>query len=217
MPPVSNYLLEKERDGGISAVMLTDLFNGVIDPEVADGCIKAVETLHSVGAEVTRKTLPDLSELKEAHQISMLAYAHSVHTMDMEHREDIYPQVWDRLQKGDIHSTLYLQLTRKKTNLFQLLMDKLGNADCLVYPTTPVAAYRIGEGEKPIVINGTATTPYQITGYSTWMGSFSGLPVLSLPVGKTKAGMPFGLSLLGRRYDEGNLYRIGEKLMRAIM
>jgi len=48
------------------------------------------------------------------------------------------------------------------------------------------------------------------------MASFTGMPCITIPVGKTPEGVPFGLSILGRPHDEANLYRISEQLMNIL-
>ncbi len=218
-PPYIHYSYRiGESIKGSKIGIIAEFFNGCIDSEVAKGCMKAVDELQSLGVTIYEKKLPDLRELREAHQLSMLAFAHSIHVKDIEnYSEYIYPQVMARLQRGNISSTQYVQLERKKKELINILFDALDETECLVYPTTPLTAYKIGEGENKITVGGVETTPYASTGATTWIGSFSGMPCLSIPAGKTKKGLPYGLTLMGRPHDEANLYRIADQLLKTLI
>lgn len=202
---------------GVKIAALKDFFHGCIDPEISAGCARAVTALRQIGGAVAEQALPDLCGLREAQQLCMLAFARSVHAADIEkHSASIYPQVLARLHKGDISASLYIESERKKTKLLAILFEALRDVECLVYPTTPLPAQKIGDGEKPLLLNGVETTAYASTGATAWIGSFSGLPCLDIPVGKTRAGLPYGLSLLGHLHSEANLYRIGEALLQAL-
>jgi len=123
--------------------MLIELFHGTIDPNVSKGCLDAVDALRNLGVEVVDKILPDLSELREAHQISMLAFARSIHIKDIRENADfIYPQVMARLNSGDIPSEVYVQMERKKHDMIEILFEKMNDVEVLIYPTAPVAAQK---------------------------------------------------------------------------
>lgn len=75
-----------------------------------------------------------------------------------------------------------------------------GECELILAPTTPTAAYRFGEKPDPI---------------SEYMGdiftipaSLAGLPAMSLPCGAVN-GLPVGMQLIGRAFDEKTLFRAG--------
>lgn len=82
-------------------------------------------------------------------------------------------------------------------------------ADVLLTPTAPSAAF--GLEEKPadplaMYLNDVFTVP----------ASLAGVPALSLPAGLSKDGLPLGLQLIGRAFDEETILRVGDVLERAV-
>jgi len=71
--------------------------------------------------------------------------------------------------------------------------------DVIVAPTTPSAAFTLGERADPLsmYLNDVFTIPVNL----------AGLPGLSVPAGFTKAGLPIGLQVIGRAFDEATLLR----------
>ena len=79
------------------------------------------------------------------------------------------------------------------------------NVDALLTPTTPGAAFPIGEKEDdPIAmyLNDVFTVP----------ASLAGLPAISVPAGVDANGLPLGLQIIGRPFDEGTILRLGQAI-----
>ena len=72
--------------------------------------------------------------------------------------------------------------------------------DLIVAPTTPGVAFKMGEKEDPIqmYLNDIFTIPVNL----------AGLPGVSIPGGFTQTGLPIGLQLIGRAFDEATLLRV---------
>ena len=89
----------------------------------------------------------------------------------------------------------------------------LESVDLLVTPTAPIVAARIGEEtvryggveESILMAMIRCTAPFNATG----------LPALSVPCGFTRAGLPMGLQLVGRPFDEGTVLRAGHAYERV--
>lgn len=81
-------------------------------------------------------------------------------------------------------------------------------ADVILTPTAPSVAYKIGSQDSDPVKMYTAdilTVPVNI----------AGLPALSLPCGKDKNGMPIGMSITGKRFDEVTVLQVGNAFEQA--
>jgi aspartyl-tRNA(Asn)/glutamyl-tRNA(Gln) amidotransferase subunit A len=75
-------------------------------------------------------------------------------------------------------------------------------------PTAPSAAFAIGEmTDDPVAmyLNDVFTVP----------ANLAGLPALSVPAGLSADGLPLGLQLIGRAFDEATVLRVGEVLEQA--
>ena len=78
-----------------------------------------------------------------------------------------------------------------------------GQADAVLTPTTPAAAFKLGLTDSDPTKMYTAdmlTVPVNI----------AGLPAISVPCGKTSEGLPIGMSIVGRRFDEYTIIQIAD-------
>jgi aspartyl-tRNA(Asn)/glutamyl-tRNA(Gln) amidotransferase subunit A len=81
----------------------------------------------------------------------------------------------------------------------------LGEVDVLLTPTVPIAATEIGQRE--VETNGHSEHVFSVLTRLTGPTNLNGLPSLSVPCGFTSSGLPIGLQLIGRPFDEATLYR----------
>jgi aspartyl-tRNA(Asn)/glutamyl-tRNA(Gln) amidotransferase subunit A len=81
------------------------------------------------------------------------------------------------------------------------------DVDAIVAPTTPGVAFKVGEKADPIqmYLNDVFTIPV----------SLAGLPGISVPAGFTREGLPIGLQVIGRAYDEATVLRVAHAYEQA--
>ncbi|MBI4504295.1 MAG: hypothetical protein HY691_02075 [Chloroflexi bacterium] len=84
------------------------------------------------------------------------------------------------------------------------LVGALREVDAIVTPTSPHAAYRLG-----------GTYPRADSSRFTRAASIAGLPALSVPCGFTRAGLPVGMQVIGRAWDEATVLRVGHAYEQA--
>ena len=81
----------------------------------------------------------------------------------------------------------------------------LSEADFIISPTTPHPAFRTGEkADDPISL--------YLEDIFTVQANLAGNPAISVPLGKTAAGLPTGLHLVGRSFEESLLFDCVSKL-----
>jgi aspartyl-tRNA(Asn)/glutamyl-tRNA(Gln) amidotransferase subunit A len=75
-----------------------------------------------------------------------------------------------------------------------------GEVDALLAPTAPTPAFRLGEIDDPLTmyLNDVFTIP----------ASVAGIPAISVPCGFSAAGLPIGLQIIGKPFDEPMLFRV---------
>ena len=81
--------------------------------------------------------------------------------------------------------------------------------DAILTPATPSAAFGLGEMAEADPVSMYLNDVFTVT------VNLAGLPGLAIPVGLDSAGLPLGLQLIGRPWDEGNLLNHGAVLERA--
>jgi aspartyl-tRNA(Asn)/glutamyl-tRNA(Gln) amidotransferase subunit A len=83
----------------------------------------------------------------------------------------------------------------------------------VIAPVAPMPAATIAESDVGNSLNAEAVIQ-RITRFTRPI-NYLGLPALSIPSGFTKSGLPVGLQLIGRSFDEAMLLRIGAAFQRA--
>jgi aspartyl-tRNA(Asn)/glutamyl-tRNA(Gln) amidotransferase subunit A len=96
----------------------------------------------------------------------------------------------------------YLKALRVRTLVANDFRDALRSVDLILTPTAPTPAFLLGEKlETPLEM--------YLSDVFTITPSLAGLPALSVPCGISTAGLPIGMQLVGRPFDEGLLLRVG--------
>ena len=85
--------------------------------------------------------------------------------------------------------------------------EVLGTVDVILAPSVPIPATEIGQRETSI--EGHEEAVYSALTRLTGPTNMNSLPSLSVPCGTTATGLPVGLQLIGRSFDEATLYRLG--------
>ncbi len=79
--------------------------------------------------------------------------------------------------------------------------------DAILTPTTPDAAFAPGEITDPVTM--------YMNDVFTVTANMAGVPGISIPAGLNKDGLPLGLQLIGKPFDEGTLFQVGEVIEQA--
>jgi aspartyl-tRNA(Asn)/glutamyl-tRNA(Gln) amidotransferase subunit A len=107
------------------------------------------------------------------------------------------------------YDAYYLKAQRVRTLIRRDFVNAFEQVDCILTPTAPSAAFAIGDkSEDPIAmyLNDVFTVP----------ANLAGLPALSLPAGLSGDGLPLGLQITGRAFDEETVLRVAEVLESAV-
>jgi aspartyl-tRNA(Asn)/glutamyl-tRNA(Gln) amidotransferase subunit A len=106
------------------------------------------------------------------------------------------------------YDAYYLKAQRVRALIARDFAAAFEHVDCLLTPTAPSAAFAIGDhGDDPLAmyLNDVFTIP----------ANLAGLAGLSLPGGLSEDGLPLGLQVIGRAFDEETVLRVGEVVERA--
>lgn len=185
-----------------------------LDADVARVLDETIATLKREGAEIVTVDLPDQRQLTSASQIVLAVEAAAFHKRWMiERPADYGPQVLMRLQNGlAIPAVLYLEAMRWRGPALAAYLAAVAGVDAVLAPVAPVAAPTIVDsdvGNSP-----DAEAVIQRLTRFTRPVNYLGLPSLAMPSGFSKTGLPIGLQLIGRPFDEAMLLRIGSVFQR---
>lgn len=167
----------------------------------------AIATLEHNGAEVREVNLKWMSETARLAGEITVAEALVYHWKWVQQRSAEYgPDVRVRLKEGMDESALaYLQAQEMRRVYAKEFDNVLRSVDVLAAPTLPVAAPRIEESE--VVVGRSRENVRVALLRLTRPGNLTGLPAITVPCGLTSDGLPTGLQLIGRRFDEKTVLR----------
>jgi aspartyl-tRNA(Asn)/glutamyl-tRNA(Gln) amidotransferase subunit A len=132
----------------------------------------------------------------------------------IERPQDYGPQVLKRLQNGlAVPGVSYLEALRWRGAALAAHVAATAGVDALIAPVAPVPAPTIAESDVRDAPN--AESVIQGLTRFTRPVNYLGLPALAIPCGFTAGGVPVGMQLIGRSFDEQTLLTIGAAFQRA--
>ena len=227
--PVPDYAAELGRGvQGLRVGIPAEYFIEGLDAEVEAAVRAAIETLKGLGAKTESVSLPHTEYGLAAYYViapaecsSNLARYDGVKyglrapgardLIDMYSRTrgaGFGAEVKRRVMLGTYalsagyHDAYYGKAQKVRTLVQRDFQKAFERVDVIVAPTTPGAAFTLGERADPLsmYLNDVFTIPVNL----------AGLPGLSVPAGFTKAGLPIGLQVIGKAFDEATILRAAE-------
>jgi aspartyl-tRNA(Asn)/glutamyl-tRNA(Gln) amidotransferase subunit A len=207
--PAALAALDGRIDGVRVGVAENFYFDGV-DPEMDAAVRAAVARLADLGARVEGLALPDPEPLISVANVIARAEAAAIHHRVLRERpEELGAAVRARLGLGfGVSATDYLQALRLRARLArEFIAEVFERVDVLALAVIPEPAPTYAACEAGGVEAKVAR-----------MGRFSrltrpinalGLPALSVPCGRSRAGLPLAFQLVGRPFDEATVLRVG--------
>ncbi len=202
--PVDDYV--KDIDAGIRGLRIgvpTNFFfdEDAVDAQVAAAVREAIKALAGLGAELRPVEVPNIVAGARANGTILIADAAAYHEETIrDHPDDIQDTVLARLQGGaNVGGPAYARARRTQSEFKAALRGLFATIDILVAPTTPVAAQPFPEGDN-VATTGALTR-------HTGPFNVAGLPSISAPCGFSSEGLPIGLMLTGRPWEEALVLR----------
>ena len=167
------------------------------DDEVRRHTEAVAERLSRAGAIVEDPELPtSFATCHAAQRIVMNVECAAFHEELFMERADYYgPKLRSTIEVGMlIPGVRYLQAQRLRRRFRREMADMAGSMDALLTPTTPTPA--------PQDLSTTGDPAFQVP----WTSS--GLPTITIPTGLSRSGLPLGIQLAGRPFDEASLLAV---------
>lgn len=213
---------------GMKIALPAEFFAEGIDDEIKASVLKAADEYKVMGAEIIQCKMPSLKYAVPAYYLLACAeatsnlarydgikYGHRTAAADSyeelvvkSRSEGFGDEVKRRILLGNyaLSSGYYDAYYRKALALRQLIRqeyeDIFEKCDVVLTPTTPTVAYRPDEMADPVKM-------YQAD-ICTVTVNIAGLPAISTPCGYDKKGMPIGMSIIGRKFDEATVIQVAD-------
>ncbi len=211
--PAYSTLLKKPLAGTRIGIPKEFLAEG-LDSEVRRVFDEAVKTFTSLGARIIPVSIPSLSYAVAIYYLIATSETSSnLNRYDGVRfgngRECFTEETMRRIVvgtyalKAGYHDELYTRATKGRTLLIREFDALWNSCDMLLGPTMPEPPYKLGtltEDPVKMYLADIFTVPVNLTG----------LPSLALPAGFSKGGLPIGIQLIGKKFDEQTILAAGE-------
>jgi aspartyl-tRNA(Asn)/glutamyl-tRNA(Gln) amidotransferase subunit A len=176
-------------------------FFEALDPEIDAAVNAALRHLEGLGARVEPVDLPLAGHISGPGGILIMAEAYGLHAEQLRERAADYgTRPRRRITSGACYTSgEYEAAMRVRTVWTRQAERALQRVDAILTPTLPHVAF-------PVEVQLAGEPPD--TSWGTRHFNLSGHPALTLPCGFTAAGLPIGMQLAGRYFDEATLFRI---------
>jgi aspartyl-tRNA(Asn)/glutamyl-tRNA(Gln) amidotransferase subunit A len=198
-----------------------------MDPEVEEAVRKAAEHFEDLGADVREISLPHTEYAVATYYIVATSEASSnlarydgvkygyrakgwkdLYEMYTKTRQEGFgAEVKRRIMLGTFslsagyYDAYYLKALKVRTLIRSDFERAFEDVDVVITPTSPTAAFRIGEKvDDPLKM--------YLSDIFTISANLAGIPGISIPCGFTSDGLPIGLQILGRPFDEETIIRV---------
>ena len=234
--PVPDYEAEIGKDvRGLKIGIPTEYRVDGMDPEIEKLWSQGADWLLDAGAEIVDISLPNTKYALPAYYIIAPAEASSnlarydgvKYGLRVSDSDDDIASLYEKTRaegfgaevtrrvligtyvlSAGYYDAYYIKAQKVRTLIAQDFSNAFETVDAILTPTTPSAAFGIGErSDDPISM--------YLNDVFTVTVNLAGLPGISVPAGLDKQGLPLGLQLIGRAFDEATLFRLGSVVEKA--
>ena len=207
-----------------------EFFGDGLNDEVKKAVLNAVEYYKKLGCEIVDVSLPSLEYAVSAYYlISSAEAASNLSRFDVikyglrsglgedfndliknSRREGFGQEVKRRIMLGNYalcsgyYDAYYKNATRIRTQIRNEYADIFSKCDVMLTPTAPTTAYKIGEQENDPV-------KMYLADIYTVTVNIAGLPAISTTCGYDSKGLPIGMSLIGKAFDEKTIIAVCDR------
>jgi aspartyl-tRNA(Asn)/glutamyl-tRNA(Gln) amidotransferase subunit A len=176
----------------------------------------AIRDLSTAGATVRELSIPNLRYGLGAIFAIELASSTAYHDASLRAQrvQHFQPDVQTLVEIGRlVTGPDYLKAEQFRQVLISDFRKAFDDVDILLSPTTPLTAWKIGEWT--VAIGGEHESVLAASWRLTYPFNLTGLPAISVPCGFDRRGLPIGLQLAGRPFEEATIIRVAHAYERA--
>ena len=203
---------------GLRVGVIRELTSGAeTDAEMRGAVLAAVAVLARLGAGVDEVSLPLLPSAGAAFMAICDSEGAARHLGWLRARPGDYDRGTRRrlLAAGLIPAMLVQKAQQARALVRAQVLDALARFDVLVAPTSHRPAPAIAAFTAPITSTGEAAARFFTRRSFTTPAALAGTPALAAPCGFSASGLPLSLQIIGRRFEDATVLRVGHAYEQA--
>ena len=234
--PVPDYLSAVGQPvTGLKVGIPKEYFGEGLDPEVRAAVEHGIQELAKAGCEIVNLSLPHTEYAIPTYYLIATAEASSnlarfdgvrygMRSREAKTLSEMYRKTRDagfgaevkrRIMLGTYalsagyYDAYYLKAQKVRSLLARDFDDAFAKVDVIVTPTTPTPAFKLGEkADDPLAM--------YLADIFTVTANLVGVPGITVPCGKSKEGLPIGLQVFGKHFDESTVLKTAHVVEHAL-
>ena len=200
---------------GVRLGICTPFFEDA-QPDVVKACLEAVRALQEAGATVVEAPAPDLNTIRWMHSVIIVSEMRAAMGPWLDEDSTRFSLATrQNLAIGAQFSGADLvHAMRHRNALTRQYLELMKTCDVVVTPSTATAAPELPESALPEGESNLRLLD-EVMRFAR-IGNLTGFPALTVPAGFNGAGMPVGVQLMGRPWEEHTLFRLGRVIEAAV-
>lgn len=186
------------------------------DPAVVEACRTMLGHLEAAGARIVEVEIPELGLLNIAHTVTIVSEMLAAHAPYFQSHPEAYGMDTrlSLMLARHLKATDYLLAQRHRVRLFGHFAQVLGQVDAIVTPATACTAHVLPAD----ALTGGESNLELLDRIMRFMrpANFTGLPAISFPAGYDPHGLPVGMQVIGRAWEEDLLLRVARSAEEAL-
>jgi Asp-tRNA(Asn)/Glu-tRNA(Gln) amidotransferase A subunit family amidase len=180
-----------------------------LDPEIRQITLDAVHVIESLGATIEEVSIPLMRDSGLING-ALGAPRAALHWRHLNETPSDYDKGVRRytLLPALIPAVIYQRALQLRSLLRAQILDATQQMDVLITPAYPDFPPRIEDTKEPPRSKEHAVQQMRRFSFAT-AANYAGLPAMSVPAGFSRSGLPIGLQLMGKRFDEESVLRLG--------
>lgn len=213
--PVPRYRDSVDRTGRLTFAVPSTLPDDVLSNEVRSAWAETLDRLRSSGVDLRTVELPPFDNVLGTWRGLAAGEALEWHEATLASDPSGYSDSTRGILES-VRGVTALEHARAEQDAHQLhlqLLDAMGDADVIIFPTSAVVAPPITEAMSNQVLSDGRPIPGDYIGPQFMMPfNVTGQPALTVPVAVGASGLPVAVQLVGRQFDEATVLRAGRRL-----
>lgn len=188
-------------------------FGKILEDEVKESVLNGVQKFEKYDWDVEETNLKIKNPGTAFKTLVSIGYAYDLQKDNNTRPEDITPDLKASIRLGLDNNAMNIAKARDQRKRMQEVMYQyFKNFDVLVTPTTPIPAFKPGWLESGTTFPKVGKKALSTISWMTYTFPFNmtGLPAASIPSGWTKSGLPIGMQIVGKRFDEKTILQVSK-------
>lgn len=188
-------------------------FGKILEDEVKENVLKGIQKFEQFDWDIEEVDIKIKKPETAFKTLVSIGYAYDLQKDFNNRLEDLTPDLIGSIRLGLDNSAMNVgKAKEQRKQIYEVMYQYFKNYDILITPTTPCPAFKPGWLDSGTTFPTIGKKTLSITSWMTFTYPFNmtGHPAASIPSGWNTSGLPIGMQIVGKRYDEKTVLQVSK-------